>query len=279
VVFIEMGQPVRIQLVSDLHLDYNGYLDLPGGDVLILAGDICEVKELHKEFHETKLVDREPGAFPCYDFFHYVVPKYKKVFMVMGNHEHYRGKFWKTKTELEDMLPPNVTVMENQCEEYEGVLFVGATLWTDMNKGDPLTLASMQNYMNDYKVITYHYPEHNLYHKMRPADTVKMHLESRRYIEETVQAHPDKTVVVITHMAPTHESINEKYKHEPISNGAYVSDLSNLILDNPNIKFWVHGHVHDPVDYTVGWCRVLCNPRGYIPYEGKNFAPGLTFEV
>lgn len=269
-----------IQLVSDLHLDVSGYLDLPGGDVLILAGDICEAKTLRQEFHETKLSEREPGKFPCYDFFHYVVPKYKKVFMVMGNHEHYGGKFWKTKTELENLLPSNVTLLENQHEIYEGVLFVGATLWTDMNKSDPLTLATMANYMSDYKVITFQYPQYGTYHKMRPIDTVKMHIESKRYIEQTVQEHPDMPVVVITHMGPTYESINEQYRNEPVSNGAYVSDLSDLILDNPNIKTWVHGHVHNPVDYTVGWCRVLCNPRGYLPWEANNgFNPSLTFEV
>jgi Icc-related predicted phosphoesterase len=268
-----------VQFVSDLHLDYSGFLDLPGGDVLIVAGDACESRELVKEFHSTKLLDREPGAFPCADFFTHTCAKYKKVFYVMGNHEHYHGKFWKTKTELERVMPSNVTIMENQCEEYEGVLFVGATLWTDMNKGDPLTLHSMQNYMNDYRVITYHYPQYNAYHKMRPADTVKMHIESKRYIEEKVKEHADKPVVVITHMGPTHLSINDKYKGE-LSNGAYVSDLSNLILDNANIKFWIHGHVHDPVDYMVGDTRVLCNPRGYLPYEGDNgFQPGQYFEV
>jgi predicted phosphohydrolase len=270
---------MKISLVSDLHLDVSGYLDLPGGDVLILAGDICEARELGNEFHQTKLLDRDPGKFPCYDFFHSVVPKYKKVFMVMGNHEHYRGKFWKTKNEIESMVPGNVTVLENQCEEYNGVVFVGATLWTDMNKSDPLVLAQIADYMNDYRVITYHYPQYNAYHKMRPMDTVKMHYESKRYIEEKVQEHANKPVVVITHMGPTFMSINEKYKGQ-WSNAAYVSDLSNLILDNPNIQAWVHGHVHDPVHYEVGTCQVHCNPRGYLPWEADNgFDPNFTFEV
>ena len=47
---------------------------------------------------------------------------------------------------------------------------------------------------------------------MRPSDTVKMHFKSKQYIEETVQQHKDKPVVVVTHMAPTFESVNEKYK-------------------------------------------------------------------
>ncbi len=270
---------MQISLVSDLHLDISKHLEMPGGDVLIIAGDACEARELVREYHSTKPLPYTGGSFPCYDFFEFECAKYKKVFYVMGNHEHYHGKFWKTKTELERVLPKNVTLLENQCEVYEGVLFVGATLWTDMNKGDPLTLHSMQNYMNDYRVITYHYPQYNAYHKMRPADTVKMHIESKRYIEEKVKEHADLPVVVITHMGPTHLSINDKYKGE-LSNGAYVSDLSNLILDNPNIKTWVHGHVHDPCDYKIGDTRVICNPRGYLPWEEDNgFVSGLYFEV
>jgi Icc-related predicted phosphoesterase len=268
-----------ISLVSDLHLDISKHLEMPGGDVLIIAGDACEARQLVKEHHSTKVLPYTGGGFPCYDFFEFECAKYKKVFYVIGNHEHYGGKFWKTKTELERVMPKNVTILENQCEEYEGVVFIGATLWTDMNKGDPLTLHSMQNYMNDYRAITYHYPQYNAYHKMRPADTVKMHIESKRYIEEKSKEHADKTVVVITHMGPTWMSVNEKYKGE-LSNGAYVSDLSNLILDNPNIKAWVHGHVHDPVSYDVGTCQVHCNPRGYIPWEEDNgFIPGYYFEV
>jgi len=268
-----------IHLVSDIHLDISKHLEMPGGDVLIIAGDACEARELIREYHSTKPLPYTGGSFPCYDFFEFECAKYKKVFYVMGNHEHYHGKFWKTKTELERVLPKNVTLLENQCEEHNGVVFVGATLWTDMNKGDPITLHSMKNYMNDYRVITYHYPQYNAYRKMQPADTVKMHIESKRYIEEKVKENVGKPVVVITHMGPTHLSINEKYKGE-LSNGAYVSDLSNLILDNPNIKVWVHGHVHDPVDYMVGSTRVLCNPRGYVPWEaGNGFDSNFTFEV
>ena len=270
---------MNIQFLSDLHLDISKHLELPGGDVLIVAGDACEARELVSEHHSTKELPYTGGKFPCYDFFEFECAKYKKVFYVMGNHEHYRGKFWKTKTELERVLPKNITVLENQCEVYEGVVFIGATLWTDMNKGDPITLHSMQNYMNDYKAITFHYPQYNAYHKMRPMDTVNMHIESKRYIEEKAKQYADMPVVVITHMGPTHMSINDKYKGE-LSNGAYVSDLSNLILDNPNIKVWVHGHVHDPVDYMVGDTRVVCNPRGYLPWEEDNgFLAGQYFEV
>lgn len=271
---------MKISLVSDLHLDVSGYLDLPGGDVLILAGDICEVKELQKEFRQTKAVDREPGAFPCYDFFHYVAPKYKKVFMVLGNHEHYRGRFDKTYNELKSMIPDNVVLLEKECFEYEGVLFLGATLWTDLNKGDPITVYTIKDFMNDYKVIQNFYPAKNLYHKLTPEATVDEHRKTLEYFKFVLEQHRDMPVVVITHMAPSFQSVNEKFKRETTTNGGYASDLSEFILDHENIRVWVHGHMHDPVDYMIGETRVLANPRGYTPWEsGNGFDPNLDFEI
>ena len=52
-------------------------------------------------------------------------------------------------------------------------------------------------------------------------------------------------------------------------NGAYSSDLNDFILDNPQIKYWTHGHTHEPFDYMIGNTRVLANPRGYINYEDR----------
>jgi hypothetical protein len=32
---------------------------------------------------------------------------------------------------------------------------------------------------------------------------------------------------------------------------------------------WTHGHMHDDFDYTIGTCRVVCNPRGYVGHEAR----------
>jgi Icc-related predicted phosphoesterase len=267
-----------VSVVSDLHLEF-GYQELPGGDVLILAGDICEYRTLKNDFHKTKVLDRVPGAFKAYDFFYSECAKYKKVFYVMGNHEHYHHRFDKTYNDLKALLPENVTLLENEMFEYEGVLFLGATLWSDMNKNDPITIYTMKDYMNDYKVVQNFYPAKNLYHKLTPEHTIAVHRKTKEYFKVILELNRDKPVVVITHMAPSFQSVNEKYAHESTSNGAYASDLSEFILDHENIKVWVHGHMHDPVDYKIGETRVIANPRGYIPWEGDQFIPGMYFEV
>lgn len=271
--------PLEISLCSDLHLEFN-YQELPGGEVLILAGDICEARSMSRAFHQTKPYPREAGGYPCWDFFEFECAKYEKVFYILGNHEHYHGRFDKTYNELKTLLPANVTLLEDQVEEYQGVMFMGSTLWTDLNKNDSLTAFHLKQNMNDYKVVQNHYVTRDVYHKLTPEHTAGIHYKTLQYFKLMLQEHRDKPFVVITHHAPTHESTNERYKYDYLMNGGYVSDLSDLILDNENIKVWVHGHTHDAVDYMVGSTKVLSNPRGYSGHEDtKKFNPAFTFEV
>lgn len=271
---------MKISLVSDLHLDVSGFLDLPGGEVLILAGDLFEARELSKEFHQTKLIDRKPGAFPCHDFINAVVPKYEKVFYVMGNHEHYGGRFDRTLGVLRSLMPKNVTILEKESVEYDGVIFMGSTLWTDCNKNDPTTRWHIKSMMNDYRAITNFYTDRNVYHKLTPEFTFLDHGKSMQYFRSQWELNKDKPVVMITHHAPSFVSVPDRFKGDTSMNGGYASDLSNDILDNPQIKFWVHGHMHDPVDYMIGDTRILSNPRGYLPWEANNgFDPNFTFEI
>jgi Icc-related predicted phosphoesterase len=60
-------------------------------------------------------------------------------------------------------------------------------------------------------------------------------------------------------------------------NGAYASDLSELILDTQP-AVWFHGHVHNSFDYLVGDTIVLCNPRGYVD-QNPTFNPGLYWQT
>jgi hypothetical protein len=63
-------------------------------------------------------------------------------------------------------------------------------------------------------------------------------------------------------------------------NGGYMSRLDEFIMNHPNIRLWTHGHMHNPSDYLIDGTRVVCNPRGYVPYEaGNGFDPGFTVEL
>jgi hypothetical protein len=214
-------------------------------------------------------------------FFHEEVTKYRRCIYVMGNHEHYHGKYHKTWHEIIAEMPDNVEVLEQQCLEIEGVLFLGATMWTNCNKGDPMTMQVLKHGMNDYRAITFNDRVRNVYRKLDPRDTMEEFSKTTQYFRLVCEQNRDKNIVVCTHHAPTFQSVNEHYKHEREMNGGYASDLSEFIMDNENIKFWTHGHMHDPSDYMVGQCRVICNPRGYYGYEQRvhEFDPTVGFDI
>ena len=166
--------------MSDLHLDFSD-LTLPGGDVLILSGDLCEAKSIKKASYNPDTVmlehereDRRPDRF--YRFLlEECSAKYRETIMVMGNHEHYGFKYHKTYGHIKDQLPDNIHLLENETYELDGVTFLGATLWTDMNKGDEITLWQMKSMMNDYRQITALYEDRGLYYRLQPERTMADH--------------------------------------------------------------------------------------------------------
>jgi hypothetical protein len=212
-------------------------------------------------------------------FFHEECTKYRHVIYVMGNHEHYHGRYDKTVHELKTIVPDNVIVMENESIEIDGVLFLGASLWTDCNRGDPMTIQVLKNSMNDYRAITN--KAGHIYRKLIPQDTMETHMRTKEFFSNEIEKHPGKDVVVCTHHAPSYKSVHEHYAHDTHMNGGYASDLSEFILDRPQIKFWTHGHMHDPVNYMIGECNVICNPRGYRGYETQAniFDPRIGFDI
>lgn len=268
---------MKISLASDLHLEF-GDLNLQNvhdSDVLILAGDILTSQELH-DFPEEKISDiqntieqlltRRKIAQNYRNFLKRVSFQFPEVIYIAGNHEFYNGKWLKTLEILRDECSKftNVHFLEDNSVTINDTLFVGGTLWTDMNRGDPNTLHAIASVMNDYRVIRH---DGLGYTKLRPAHTISRHRNTMEFFKSTVENNKDKKIVVVSHMAPSHMSIHEQYKGDYINNGAYYSDLSNFILDNPQIKLWCHGHVHNPFDYMIGTTRILCNPRGYVNYD------------
>lgn len=268
---------MKIVVASDLHLEI-GDLDLQntvGADVLVLAGDILVANDLYdhpkpdtpypSEIIRT-LGSRQRKAQEYRDFISRVSSQFPHVVVIAGNHEFYHGKWIQGIQTLRDEYGayPNVHFLERDIFTVDDITFVGGTLWTDLNRGNPLTLHAVADMMNDYRVIRH---DGLGYTKLRPAHTAARHRDTLEYFRQVIDDRKDGNIVVVSHMAPSSLSIHEKYKHETIMNGAYYSDLSEFILDRPQIKVWLHGHVHHEFDYQIGSCRVVCNPRGYVGYE------------
>ena len=297
---------MKIAVCSDIHLEF-GTISLDnteGADVLILGGDICVAKDLNNR-DEYALADRFGRSEEWHTFFQECSARFPHVIYIAGNHEHYHGDFRDTITRLRDKLGylRNLHILDKQILTVDDVTFIGGTLWTDMNKEDPITLLHMKGMMNDFRcvdnsdrVVNYKAPiykkdengeyitqkigevnsliEDGFEFKQRvsrfsPEDAVEDHRKMLGYIQSVIEGKFDEKFVVVGHHAPSKSSTHPRYADEVIMNGGYSSALDEYIMDHPQIKLWTHGHTHEDFDYMVGSTRIVCNPRGYDAYEDR----------
>lgn len=279
---------MRIKLVSDLHLEFSDVhiKNEHDYDVLILSGDILIAQDLH-DHPEAKyshleiqvLQHGQARAQRFRDFLKRCSFQFPHVIYVAGNHEFYHGYFHKSIQHLRDECAkfPNVYFLERDVKVIDDVTFIGGTLWTDMNRNDPLTMHAIRDMMMDYKCIR----DDNLgYSKLKPAETALRHKKTKEYIANVVAEQHDKKFVVVGHHSPSFQSSHPQYANETLMNGGYHSSLEEFILDRPQIKLWTHGHTHHCYDYMIGDTRIVCNPRGYEGYEADSgWNPEIILEI
>ena len=286
---------MKIKLVSDLHLEFSdvNVVNDQNYDVLILGGDICIAQDLHDHPEPANTTDqaaiangtglgrRQLTAQRFRDFFKRCSFQFPHVIYIMGNHEFYNGKFYAGIEYMREECAkyPNVYMLEQDTKIIDDVVFVGGTLWTNMNKRDPLTMHAIEGMMNDFRIIR---NDARNYACMSALDVAIRHDKTLAYIEHIVHVHKNKKCVVVGHHSPSFQSVNPMYAHETLMNGGYHSDLSEFILDHPQIVLWTHGHTHHPFDYVIGETRVVCNPRGYENdgySEDTGWNPNILLEI
>lgn len=265
--------PLRIQVASDLHHEMLALSPHPhatlitpaaNADLLILAGDI--------DGDERGVLRYAKWPVP--------------VLYVAGNHEFYGREMRRTRSNMEKaVVGTRVTYMEQSRHDVGPVRVLACTLWTDYKLNPDLSqqaqLEAAQQQLNDHRRI----------HIDRGPFTAKhaleIHTTSRRWLEEQLQSPHDGPTVVVTHHGPHPLSVHERYAGDAL-NAAFCSDLSDLLC---HADLWIHGHVHDSFDYTVGRCRVVANPLGYpanrgftrseaeLRFENASFQRELVLEI
>ena len=265
---------MRIWIMSDLHQEFSELRwrpeNTPNHDVLILAGDIDVTCEKAIEYART-LSDRS-------------------IVMVAGNHEFYGQNLDRQIADARERASSieNLFYLENETVVIDGTRFIGATLWMNFELlGEPFSWQCQREaikYMNDFQMIEVDPDEidrtgprhHSGKVYFSPRHAGLRHDMSAAFIQTELAQPFDGPTVVVTHHAPHRFSIPVQRQNELLS-ACYASDMSPLMLSgHPDL--WIHGHVHDPVDYEIGCCRVVSNPRGY-PGETGNFEEGLIIEL
>jgi predicted phosphodiesterase len=259
---------MRLLILSDLHHElwrnYAPRIDpsVSQPDVVILAGDI----------------NTGANAVAWAALIFAGIP----VLYVHGNHEAYGKNLEDTQKDIAAAAALTDNVHFLNCGEYRigKVRFLGATLWTDFRLfGDDDRQAAMraaEAVMVDYKRIRL---ASKGYRKLRAADTAQFHTMHQSWLTQKLADPFNGKTVVITHMAPSMESVSEQYASD-LTSGAFSSRLDNLVSQ---ADIWVHGHMHDSFDYQIGKCRVVCNPCGYMTrgggVENDRFDPNFVVNL
>jgi hypothetical protein len=202
--------------------------------------------------------------------------KTQTVIYVPGNHEYYGGDLRDIEGELREAARDlGVHLLDDDELILDGVRFLGSTLWTDFDLfGEASRPGSMRQ--AGRHVVDYHVIGFGNEGWLRPEHTRQLHLESLAWLEDKLGEEFPGSTVVISHHAPHRGSLHPRFADSPIS-PAFVSNLDALM---GRATLWIHGHTHDSFDYSIAGTRVLCNPRGYDPFElNPGFNPRLSIEV
>ena len=201
---------MRLQLISDLHDNFPEIQ--PYAEYVALLGDVTSPDN------------------PKYEkYIEYLSSMFRGVFVVLGNHEYYEGIMKDVENKMNDICNkfPNVYLLINKSIMIDGILFVGSTLWSDINE-------KAFDYLNCGKLIKMRRNK-----KMDVNDYLVLHYKAVEFIKQEV--NKGIPTVVLTHYAPIDEMNGQKI-NSPYKSG-FSSDLS--YINNSNIIAWLSGHTHN----------------------------------
>ena len=252
---------MKLQYASDLHLEFpenKEFLNrnplLPGGDVLLLAGDIVPFAEMNKHA----------------EFFNYISDTFKTTYWVPGNHEYYYYDIAEKCGTLNEKIRSNVFLVNNTSAILDNVKFVFSTLWSEIGK---LNQGIIQQRISDFHVIKYKNK------RFLPDHFNELHRESLKFLKSEIEMTFPGKIVVVTHHVPVLLNYPKQYKSD-VLNEAFAVDLYDLI-DKNKIDYWIYGHHHVNVEeFSIGETKMLTNQLGYLRCdENKNYANNKIIDI
>ncbi len=196
--------------------------------------------------------------------------RFKGVFLIEGNHEWYHGNIEKLsyRKAIAEHGIQNVHTGHLIIED-EKIAIIGTTLWTDFFGGNPIAMFDISQGLLDYRLIKVGVD----YHRLTPEYVLALHHRQKKRLFEDIDHYAELgyTVIVVTHHHPSLQGIISGYRNDPL-NAGFVSDLEKEVQSR-KIAYWICGHCHTAMEYTIGETRVICNPKGYPDERGNGFDP------
>lgn len=265
---------MTIYMTSDLHVDHyinhrvslENYIynALKPADVLCVAGDTCDDPHLFVEFYKA------------------VSPRYKKIFVVFGNHDltvhndsYFRNNpFTKTQAKLDFLKAEvsklgNVSILDGTVEEFEGVKFGGTMAFNDW------TWAFNLNPDPDGNIPKFLYNWHYWFDYVNWNYMNNKHPEilwsEMKKLDHVVAQKPD---IIMTHYIPLFFGVEKEYYYSESTTYFYFN--GEKYLDQlKDQSIWLAGHTHSvrTKDLLQGDGRTIhlkLNPVGYPDEDSGN---------
>ncbi len=242
-----------IQVMSDLHLelseDYLSFNIPPRAPYLLLAGDIGRLSQQDKYIRFLR--------YQCTHFVH--------VYLVLGNHEFYglsrESGLRLAHSIIEDPeLRGKLTILNRKRVDLSStVTILGCTLQSRIfDEARDIVIRKVADFR---RIEGWTVDDHNREHYI---DLNWLRAE----IETIYSEEPQRSIVIVTHHAPSNAGTSDPKHEQNPWNSAFSTDILESQLASwkgiENIKFWVFGHTHWCADFQSGNIRVVSNQRGYV---------------
>ncbi|KAG9238554.1 ser/Thr protein phosphatase-like protein superfamily [Amylocarpus encephaloides] len=264
----ESSPSSSLQIISDLHLEldnqYDAFTIPPCAPYLILAGDVGRLTDYQSYL---SFIAKQTANF-------------KKVFLVLGNHEFFGMSIEEGFDKARDLEGEEVfqgrLVLLNQgrfdlVDDEAPVTILGCTLWSQIPDS---AIEAVIGKVKDFTQITNRTTtSHNISHasdlSWLKSEISLIHHSNTQIVNPAMR----RRIIVVTHHAPCIEGTS---KPEYVAN-AWTSAFASEILGEGNgnrgvwedVKCWVFGHTHFSTEFLRGGVKVLANQRGYVRVGGE----------
>lgn len=230
---IQQTMSLAIQVISDIHLEYQcSFLKLePLCPYLFVVGDVGHITCSHWNA-----------------FWQYCSQHWKRVFVVLGNHEYYGTHSQKiqTMTELESAYETYFQTLKNvillqygqmaQLDKEHHLYIIGTTGWSKPKE-------KAKHLINDFRNIYV-----DTQSRLTPFTMATLHEKEFGWLLQHVKSNPDKEFIVMTHFPPITGGVSHpRYEQDETNDPAFSYFRNNYhleISEYPNIRAWLFGHTH-----------------------------------
>lgn len=241
---------MRIQIVSDLHLEFPAnrkWLEenplVPIGDILLIAGDsycLCNPED------GEAFMERISKDFPL-------------VISTLGNHEFYGSALALAYPDYERTISANHRCLNNRVYIHEGLRIICTVLWSKVPANSANEVGSR---LNDYRHIL-KFMEDGSISPITVADSNACHRLSREFLARELAKPFEGKTIVLSHHLPSYQCVPAQFRASKLVSG-FATALDELIISNPQVSHWIYGHAHDFHQISVGKTMLTRNPLGYV---------------